>query len=80
MRLAEQSKKVTLCLHASLPEVGIPLGAVLEAVVVVDSQLGPGPQGQQGDHAPDGAVHRVMEVTEPTVWPETVIHLTIKEN
>ena len=46
----------------------------------MDSELGPGPQGQHGDHAPDRAVHRVMEVTEPAVGPETVIHLAIKEN
>ena len=68
-----------LCLLLStLPEVWIPLWAVLKAVVVVDSELCPGPQRHQSDHTPDVTMHRVMEVTEPAVRPETVIHLVIK--
>ena len=42
-----------------LPEVRVPLGAVLEVVVIVDKQLRAGPKGLQRDHAPDAAVQRM---------------------
>lgn len=54
------------CLTTILPVVRIPLGTVLKIVVVVDKQLCPGLQRLQGDHAPDAAVERMEEVTEPS--------------
>ena len=48
-----------------MPEVRVPLRAVLQAVAVVDRQLGPGGEAGEGDHAADGAVHGVAVLPEP---------------
>ena len=48
-----------------MPEVGVPLRAVLEAVAVVDRELGPGGEAGEAHHAADGAVLRVAVLPEP---------------